>query len=191
MLDFLLIVGVMNREAILDDSGLDIGGSIPRYGGQLLPRHFRSKINKANEIDILWNPRPTHRVKTKNNPDIENRIIRLYQEGYELRELALWFRVPKDRIKAILGKALIKTRQFGSRQSFYEWEHKKAQYHYCCAYCGKHTRDLERDHVVPLSAGGADSIDNIVPACFDCNRNKHASSLLDWSKFKSLQLSLK
>jgi len=46
---------------------------------------------------------------------------------------------------------------------------------YQCRYCGKSTDDgviLEVDHVVPRSKGGTDEIENLVTACFDCNRGK-------------------
>jgi len=43
-----------------------------------------------------------------------------------------------------------------------------------CAYCGGHfrDRDLSRDHVVPLSRGGADRWMNVVTACRACNSRK-------------------
>jgi hypothetical protein len=43
-----------------------------------------------------------------------------------------------------------------------------------CQYCGRHfsTRDLNLDHVVPLSRGGRSSWDNIVCCCLDCNSQK-------------------
>ena len=44
-----------------------------------------------------------------------------------------------------------------------------------CAYCGERA-PLEIDHRVPLSRGGTNSIDNILPACGPCNRRKHAMS---------------
>lgn len=47
-----------------------------------------------------------------------------------------------------------------------------------CAYCLAVTDNPERDHVVPFSQGGADSPDNMVPACRSCNARKHDSSLL-------------
>ena len=43
-----------------------------------------------------------------------------------------------------------------------------------CLYCGNHfsKRDLSRDHVTPLSQGGADHWNNVVTACIRCNNHK-------------------
>lgn len=43
-----------------------------------------------------------------------------------------------------------------------------------CAYCGKTPPEvvLEVDHIDPKANGGNDSIDNLITACFDCNRGK-------------------
>ena len=43
---------------------------------------------------------------------------------------------------------------------------------YTCQYCGKHTRDLTLDHVIPRSLGGRDTWDNLVSACARCNHRK-------------------
>ncbi|QBC87855.1 HNH endonuclease [Mycobacterium avium subsp. hominissuis] len=39
---------------------------------------------------------------------------------------------------------------------------------FACVWCGSCTR-LELDHVVPWSAGGSDTIDNLRTLCHDCN----------------------
>ncbi len=43
-----------------------------------------------------------------------------------------------------------------------------------CAYCGRRfmSRDLSRDHVVPVSRGGRDAWTNTVTACRACNTRK-------------------
>ena len=45
-----------------------------------------------------------------------------------------------------------------------------------CGYCGKSPPEvtLEVDHINPKSLGGADDINNLLTACFDCNRGKAA-----------------
>jgi hypothetical protein len=43
-----------------------------------------------------------------------------------------------------------------------------------CAYCGQSPPAvvLEVDHIEPRSKGGTDDINNLITACFDCNRGK-------------------
>ncbi len=45
---------------------------------------------------------------------------------------------------------------------------------YRCVYCGRtaHEARLEIDHVDPVSKGGAGGMDNLVTACYECNRGK-------------------
>lgn len=43
-----------------------------------------------------------------------------------------------------------------------------------CGYCGGQPPEvvLEVDHITPVSKGGDDDINNLITACFDCNRGK-------------------
>jgi len=47
------------------------------------------------------------------------------------------------------------------------------QYNWICLCC-KEEKPLAADHIVPLSRGGRDSIDNIQPLCKSCNSKKSA-----------------
>jgi len=55
-----------------------------------------------------------------------------------------------------------------------EWQKLKAFYNYRCLCCGKQEPEIKltRDHVLPLTQGGSDSIDNIQPLCARCNSKK-------------------
>lgn len=48
-----------------------------------------------------------------------------------------------------------------------------------CAYCGAQG-DMEIEHVVAISRGGAHDIGNIVPACHDCNTSKRRREMERW-----------
>ena len=41
-----------------------------------------------------------------------------------------------------------------------------------CQYCGKHSRDLTLDHVIPRSRGGQSTWENLVACCKACNGRK-------------------
>ena len=43
---------------------------------------------------------------------------------------------------------------------------------YTCQYCGRQTRELTLDHVVPRYRGGEHVWDNVVSACIPCNHRK-------------------
>jgi hypothetical protein len=45
---------------------------------------------------------------------------------------------------------------------------------FTCQYCGSHPPSvvLEVDHINPVANGGKNNIDNLITACFDCNRGK-------------------
>lgn len=50
-----------------------------------------------------------------------------------------------------------------------------------CTYCGRSQQDgaiLHVDHVVPVVAGGATALENLVTACSSCNLGKSASSVV-------------
>jgi len=49
-----------------------------------------------------------------------------------------------------------------------------------CTYCKTQTYDMQMDHVIPLSKGGAHCLGNVAPACGPCNQSKHDSTVEEW-----------
>ena len=54
-----------------------------------------------------------------------------------------------------------------------------------CCNCGSN-ENQSVDHVIPLSRGGTHSIGNLMTLCRSCNSSKHARTLMEWRKAKSL-----
>lgn len=52
---------------------------------------------------------------------------------------------------------------------------------YTCQYCGRKSRHLTIDHVIPRRHGGPHSWDNLVAACPQCNRLKGGNLLTEIS----------
>jgi 5-methylcytosine-specific restriction endonuclease McrA len=48
--------------------------------------------------------------------------------------------------------------------------------HYTCQYCGKQTKELTIDHVLPRHRGGPHRWENLVSACKPCNHRKGGRS---------------
>jgi len=52
---------------------------------------------------------------------------------------------------------------------------------FTCQYCGRTPPAvvLEIDHIIPICSAGDSCEENLITACFDCNRGKAGNSLLD------------
>lgn len=55
-----------------------------------------------------------------------------------------------------------------------------------CAYCGAMGVPLQRDCVLPISAGGRYTRSNVVPACRSCNASKCNAEVTAWLRAKRL-----
>lgn len=57
-----------------------------------------------------------------------------------------------------------------------EWMTLKAQYNWTCLHCSKVEPNIKltKDHIIPVSRGGTDNIENIQPLCLPCNVKKSA-----------------
>lgn len=51
---------------------------------------------------------------------------------------------------------------------------------FICTYCGRSPPDvqLEIDHILPISQGGSNNIDNLTTSCMECNRGKSAKNVI-------------
>jgi HNH endonuclease len=78
----------------------------------------------------------------------------------------------RDARRAINHKRRARERQVESTFTREQWAALKAAYSNRCAYCGKPSKRLTIDHVIPLSQGGPHMVQNIVPACKPCNSGK-------------------
>ena len=73
-----------------------------------------------------------------------------------------------------MQRRVMKLKANGSH-TFGEWENLRAQYNWTCLACGKKEPQIKltEDHIIPLSKGGSDNIENIQPLCRSCNSKKH------------------
>jgi 5-methylcytosine-specific restriction endonuclease McrA len=96
---------------------------------------------------------------------------RLGPEGYENRTKR---RRVQNRINAARHQAVRMGAQVNDL-TIEDWDRLVVEHGGCCAYCGT-AAELVTEHVVPLSRGGDNTKDNVVPACSPCNRRKSRRS---------------
>ena len=77
----------------------------------------------------------------------------------------------------------LKRKAIGSH-TFKEWEALKVKHNWTCLHCGKSEPKIKltEDHIIPLSKGGSDSIDNIQPLCGSCNSKKGTGKNIYFNK---------
>lgn len=80
----------------------------------------------------------------------------------------------KDIINAISQHRRAKIKRAGGRFTVAEWQEVKAKNQYYCVICRTHESEsrLTIDHIIPLSRGGNNNIENIQPLCKSCNSRK-------------------
>jgi hypothetical protein len=74
--------------------------------------------------------------------------------------------------------------KYRDRPPLYVWRELRQKVfsrdNYTCQYCNAKDAKLHCDHVIPLSRGGSNDLENLVAACASCNLSKHNKTLSEW-----------
>lgn len=78
------------------------------------------------------------------------------------------------RDKRIVYQSSIRAARYGATGSYslQEWLDICVKCDFKCIVCGE-KKPLTADHIIPLSKGGSNNIENIQPLCKPCNSRKH------------------
>lgn len=133
----------------------------------------------------------------KDNPDY-NKSWLLEHPGYRKEYQKIYH---KQYLQTEQGKAAsqrrnvirrIKEKDIINTLTSQEWLDSLEENNYKCFYCGIEfdCENLpERDHVIPISKGGHNTKENIVPACRSCNAKKHNKNTFPTHRGKCVAIS--
>lgn len=126
-------------------------------------RKLSEKTKQIMSENRKGNKHPMWKGGITKEKDYEKNYNRAYRESHY--DKILWYNKQR-RIKQIGN---------GGTHTFEEWENLKAQYNWTCPCCRKREPEIKltEDHIIPISKGGSDNIENIQPLCKSCNCKKH------------------
>jgi 5-methylcytosine-specific restriction endonuclease McrA len=142
----------------------------------------RAKRYVQNNRERVLKNKAEYYRKNKKTFSLKNLIYRI-THSEQIKEIGKKYRENnKEKIRAGKVKAnhIRRARRRGAEGTFTEaeWISALEKYGCKCLRCGS-SENLTRDHVIPLSRGGTNTIDNIQPLCISCNSWKH-TKIIDY-----------
>ncbi len=131
-------------------------------------------MTEEKRASLLAKARDKWRNRTEEEREHDREQHRLWCEknsGSNYARKERWVKANPDKAQFVLKKVL--TEHYTGKQ----WRELCARYENRCLCCGATDRPLTADHIVPLSKGESNSIDNIQPLCKKCNCIKHTKTI--------------
>jgi 5-methylcytosine-specific restriction endonuclease McrA len=129
-------------------------------------RRYRLEQQKARRRRYYWKNRDWINEKRRGQRVLNPQFFR---NADKVRYL-------KHRIRRIIFQRNIQARRIGAvgQVTPEQWQLLLKRHRFSCFYCGTKLQPANRtlDHKIPLSRGGRNTINNVVPACRPCNQRK-------------------
>lgn len=132
-------------------------------------RYLETNRKKVNEL-----ARGRRQQDLEHYREIGRNSYERHAEERRKYSLDYYKRFPEKSVAATNKRRALKLSAKGTHTEK-EWQDLKAFYNFKCLKCGKQEPEIKltRDHVLPLTQGGSDSIDNVQPLCARCNSKKN------------------
>lgn len=151
----------------------DFAKTRPRASGGkfiklLVPSGFDKKKNKRETYE-------------KNRQRYIDRAIKWNKENKEKRKITKdrWRAKNKPLTNFLAKQYIYRKKGAGGYPTFKQVTELYDKFLGLCSYCGLN-KATSIDHVIPISRGGNNNIENLTPACGSCNSSKGAKLLKEW-----------
>jgi hypothetical protein len=124
----------------------------------------KANIEKSNAARRKWQKNNPDKIKKQdpevarrwraNHPEKAKEVVKKYQASH-----------PEIRREQVRKRRALKKGVSGEHFTEKQWRELLDFYGGKCIAPGEHAGRIERDHVIPFTKGGTDSIDNIQPLC--------------------------
>ena len=140
--------------------------------GKHLSSETKQKLSIANtgrKLSEKWreNISKAHKINKSNNGERNGN----WKGGVSKQKGYFYFIEKRRRLRK---------RGNGGSHTFADWQTLKAQHNWTCFNCKIKEPEIKltEDHIIPISKGGSDNIENIQPLCRSCNSKKYNKVIL-------------
>ncbi len=122
------------------------------------------------------------KIRYHNNPDRAKERSRAYKQTHPEYNKN-YSRANPELIRRKTAHRRARKKKAPGTYTVEQWEALKVRYEYTCLCCGRKEPEIKLsiDHVVPLTMGGDNTINNIQPLCLSCNSAKR-TRIIDYRK---------
>lgn len=125
--------------------------------------------------DVVFRERLKARAVARYKAKAET--VKAYQKRYRAEQ--------PEKVRALSNNARARQMAAEGKTTAAEWRECLEHFDHRCAYCLRHESEvgkLARDHMQPLTRGGSNWPENLVPACKSCNSSKNAKTPLEFAR---------
>jgi 5-methylcytosine-specific restriction endonuclease McrA len=157
-------------------------------------RHENTKRYRENNVDKIKELRKIEYInqrdknlkyakeyRNKNKGKVLSRTKKWISNNMDrYKELCTkWRKENKERVIELSQRRRARLKGGGGSYTAKEWIDLCNKFQNRCLCCGNSDLKLTVDHIVPISKGGANYIENIQPLCKSCNSKKH-TNIIDY-----------